>query len=253
MTILAIASQKGGTAKTTTAAHLGAALAERGQKILLVDMDPQGHIAESFGVPAQELDQEISQVLEQKIPLSDIIKEVRPGLFLAPANIQLSYTETRLYSRLRREDRLKQALARVAGRFDLVIIDCPPSLGILTVNALSAADQVLIPMATEYFGMLGVALLLQTIAEMREELNQDLSAMGVLATRVTRTQNAKEVLERTQLELGDDVRVFTVQIPETVRVKEAAALGKTIFEYAPDNPAATAYRMLAEEVWSYVR
>jgi len=253
MKILAIASQKGGTAKTTTAAHLGAALAERGQKILLVDMDPQGQLAESFGVPSQELAQEISQVLEQKLSLPDIVNEVRPGLSLAPANIQLSYTETHLYSRLRREDRLKQALAQVDGGFDLVIIDCPPSLGILTVNALSAADQVLIPMATEYFGMLGVALLLQTIGEMRAELNQDLAVMGVLATRVTRTHNAKEVLERTRTELGDEVRVFTVQIPETVRIKEAAALGKTIFEHAPDNPAATAYRMLAEEVSYYVR
>jgi chromosome partitioning protein len=253
MKTLAIASQKGGTAKTTTTAHLGAALAERGQKILLVDMDPQGHLAESFGVPAQELEQEISQVLEQKLSLDDIVHEVRPGLYLAPANIQLSYTETHLYSRLRREDRLKQALAQVDGGYDLALIDCPPSLGILTVNALSAADQVLIPMATEYFGMLGVALLLQTIGEMRAELNQDLTVMGVLATRVTRTHNAKEVLERTRADLGEDVRVFTVQIPETVRVKEAAALGKTIFEHAPDNPAATAYRMLAEEVSYYVR
>src|SRR5215217_3012780 len=123
MKVLAIASQKGGTAKTTTAAHLGAALAERGQRILLVDMDPQGHLAESFGVLAQELDQEISQVLEQKVQLSDIVKEVRPGLSLAPANMQLSYTETRLYSRLRREDRLKQALTQIDGDFDLAIID----------------------------------------------------------------------------------------------------------------------------------
>ncbi len=252
MTVIAIASQKGGTAKTTTCANLGAALAARGKRVLLIDMDPQGNLAESFGVPALSLDEEISLVLEQRLPLSDIINEIRPNLMLAPANLQLADLEPWLITSLRREDRLKQAIAAYDGGFDVALIDCPPSVGIFTINALSAADQVIVTMATEYFGMVGVAQLLQTIEKMRVHLNPQLSVMGVLATRMTRTTNAREVLDRTREELGQEVRTFSMVIPETVKFKEAAGLGKTIFEHAPNTPGALAYQMLAEEVFYYV-
>ena len=248
MPAIAIASQKGGSAKTTTAIHLGAALAARGRRVLLVDMDPQGHLAEGLGLAALELTAEISAVLERRQGIADILHPVRPGVDLAPSNIRLASVEAGLYTKLRREDRLKLALAPVAGAYDYVLIDCPPSLGLLTVNALSAADAVIVPMAAEYFSMLGVGLLLQTIDDMRAEINPTLAVRGLLPTRVARTVNAREILAHVRAELGERVRVFPCPVPETVKFREAAALGKTIFEYAPESPGAAAYRALAEEV-----
>jgi chromosome partitioning protein len=248
MPVLAIANQKGGSAKTTTTLHLGAALAARGNRVLLVDMDPQGHLAEGFGLAAMELEQEISAVLEKRAALGETLIHIRSGLDLVPANIRLSYIEASLFTKHRREDRLKLALADVASCYDFTLIDCPPSLGILTVNALSAADQVLIPMASEYFAMLGVALLLTTIGEMREEINPALSVRGLLPTRYARTVNAREVLARVKEDLGGQVDIFDPPIPETVKFREAAALGRTIFEHDPASPAADAYRALAEEI-----
>src|SRR5216683_3527292 len=143
MTTIAVASQKGGTGKTTTTTNLGAALATQGKRVLLIDMDPQGNLAESFGVPALSLDEEISLVLEQRRPLSSIVNEIRPNILLAPANLQLADLEPWLITSLRREDRLKQALAAFDGGYDVALIDCPPSVAIFTINALSAADQVI--------------------------------------------------------------------------------------------------------------
>src|SRR5947209_1254887 len=225
MSVLAIANQKGGSAKTTTTLHLGAALAALGKRVLLVDMDPQGHLAEGFGLAAMELEQEISAVLDRRVRIEDILRQVRPGVDLAPANIRLSYIEASLFTKHRREDRLKSALTSIAGGYDFTLIDCPPSLGILTVNALSAADQVLIPMACEYFAMLGVELLLTTIDEMRAEINPGLSIRGLLPTRYARTVNAREILAHTVETLADRVQVFEPPVPETVKFREAAALG----------------------------
>jgi chromosome partitioning protein len=246
--ILAVASQKGGAAKTTTVIHLGAALAQSGRRVLIVDMDPQGHAGECLGVPSQELDEEISQVLEEELPLPQIINQVRPNLDLAPANLRLANTEYQLVGKYRREDRLKRALLSVDGRYDDILIDTPPSLGLLTVNALSAAQTVLIPLAADYLSMLGVSLMLQTILEIRKEINPQLKVVGIVATRVTRTTNAHEVLERVREELKGSVPILSTHIPETVRFREAAGLGKTIFEHAPDSPGATAYLELAREV-----
>jgi len=252
MSVVAVAAMKGGTAKTTTCVNVGHSLAREGHKILLVDMDPQGHLGESLGIPSQELDQDMSQVLEGKIHIKEVVNEVRPNLWLAPSNINLSSTELTLSSKpFGRESRLKRCLAALDGGFDLTLIDCPPSLGTLTVNALAAADQVIIPMATDYFGMLGVALMLQTIEEMREELNPHLTVMGILATRAKRTANSREVLERTRGELPADQRIFSAVIPERTAFQEASGLGKTIFEHAPSNDGATAYLQLATEVYYY--
>jgi chromosome partitioning protein len=251
MSIVTIATNKGGTGKTTTCAHVGHALAMSGKRVLLVDVDPQGNLGEVLGVPSQELDQEISAVLESKVSLREIINEVRPNLFLAPANLRLSYLEPWLITSMRREDRLKQALASIDGEYDITLIDSPPSLGILTINALAAADHVLIPMATEYLSLLGVALLLQTIENMRMQLNPRLQVLGVVATRVTRTSNAREVLETVRGQLPAGVRLLDAAIPERTAAKEAAGLGKTVMEHAPDSPVATAYAELAEEVLRY--
>ncbi len=199
MTTLAIINQKGGSAKTTTVVHLGAALAALGKRVLLVDMDPQGHLAETFNISARALDREMSTVLMRKTPLRDVIVTVRPNLDLAPSNIRLSYSEPDLLRSHRREDRLKTALATVQGDYDVVLIDCPPNLGLLTVNALSAARYVLIPMAADFYNMLGVGLFLETLDEMRAELNPDLQVLGLLPTRYDkRTANAAEILERTR-------------------------------------------------------
>lgn len=246
--IIAVASQKGGSAKTTTTIHLGAGIAALGKRVLLVDIDPQGHLAEGLGYSAGELKQEISTVLDKKVPLADILLSPRKNLDLAPSNIRLSHLEPYLFTQNRREDRLKFVLSPVRDNYDFIVIDCPPNLGILTVNALSATDYVLIPMAGDYYGMLGVSLLLDTINEMKAEINPDLKILGILPTRFTRTTHTREVLERTKAELGDSIHIYDFHIPESVRFREATALGKTIFEYEPDSAGAQAYKQLAEEV-----
>jgi len=248
MSTLAISNQKGGSAKTTTTINIGAALAEHNKRVLLVDTDPQGHLAEGFGIAAGSLENEISFVLDGKIALEEILINLRPNLDLAPSNIRLSYLEALLFTRHRREDKLKNALESVKDRYDIIIIDCPPSLGLLTVNALSAADYVLVPMVCEFYAMLGVGLLLDVIDEMKIELNPALEILGIIPTRLNRTIHAREVVERTKNELRDRVRVFEPAINESVRFKESSAAGKTIFEYAPDIDGAKAYRILAKEI-----
>jgi len=246
--IIAIANQKGGSAKTTTTLSLGAALADLGKRVLLLDMDPQGHLAEGLGMPAEDLAHDISEVFDRKVELPTIILNVRDNLDLAPANIKLSYVEGNLFNMRRREDRLKMALSPLAASYDYVLIDCPPSLGLLTINALSAADTVLIPMAAEFYAMLGVRLLLQTIRDIQDEINPGLSIIGLIPTRVTRTSHAKGVLDHIHEELNGRVRIFEPGVPESVRLKDASGAGKTIFELQPDHPSALAYRALAEEI-----
>ncbi|MBE0480104.1 MAG: ParA family protein [Dehalococcoidia bacterium] len=246
--ILAVSNQKGGSAKTTTAINVGAGIASLGKRVLLVDMDPQGHLAEGFGIAAGSLEKELSLVLDGKCALTDIVLRLRPNLDLAPSNIRLSYLEAALFTRHRREDKLKNALASAGNGYDAVIIDCPPSLGLLTVNSLSAAGHVLVPMVCDFYAMLGVGLLLDIIDDMRIELNPSLNILGILPTRLTRTIHAREVLARTRAELKDRVRVFEPPVHESVRFKEAIAAGMTIFEYAPTIQGAEAYLTLAKEI-----
>jgi chromosome partitioning protein len=248
MTTMAVSNQKGGSAKTTTAINLGAAVAALGKRVLLVDADPQGHLAEGFDIATGALEKELSLVLDGKLSLPDIIINVRSNLDLAPSNIRLSYVEASLFTRHRREDKLKNAIAGADNDYDLIVIDCPPSLGLLTVNALSAAENVLIPMVCDFYAMLGVGLLLDVIEEMRVELNPSLRILGILPTRLNRTIHAREVLQRTKKELEYRIAVFEPAVNESVRFKEAAAAGKTIFEHAPDIQGAEAYRILAKEI-----
>jgi chromosome partitioning protein len=248
--VIAIANQKGGSAKTTTSVHLAVALAESGHSTLLVDIDPQGHVAENFAIPAERLEHEISDVLAGEKRITDvIIPHVRPNLDLAPSNIRLSDMELTLVNVRFREHKLKRALEPVVSQYEYLILDCPPNLGLLTVNALIAAKYVLIPMTSEYLSMLGVSLLLKTIRAINSEANPDLAILGVLHTRYkARTLHAREVIARTKDELGSLVRVYDTPIHESTRFAEATGQGTTVFEIAPDLQGALAYRELAKEV-----
>ncbi len=247
--VIAVANQKGGVAKTTTVIHLGVAIAELGKKVLLVDLDPQGHLAEGFGLVSDQLEAEVSDVLEGSKRITDIIiPGIRRNLDLAPSNIRLSDMELTLVNLRFREYKLKRALDPVLNRYDYLLLDCPPSLGLLTVNALIAARQVLIPMASEYYSMLGVSLLIKTIETIKREANPELQILGIMHTHHKRTIHAREVVNRTKAELGETVRVFDHPINDSTRFAEAAGQGRTVFETAADIEGAHAYRQIAKEI-----
>ncbi len=248
-TVIAVANQKGGVAKTTSVVHLGVALSELDKRVLLVDLDPQGHLAEAFGIVSDQLETEISEVLEGSKRMSEIIiPSIRCKLDLAPSNIRLADMELTLVNLRFREYKLKRALEPVLKQYDYVLLDCPPSLGLLTVNALIAADQVLIPMASEYFSMLGVNLLIKTIETIRQEANPELAILGIIHTHHKRTIHAREVVSLTKEELGEHIRIFETPINDSTRFAEAAGQGRTVFETAPDIEGARAYRQIAKEI-----
>jgi chromosome partitioning protein len=248
-TVIAVANQKGGVAKTTSVVHLGVALAELDKRVLLVDLDPQGHLAEAFGIVSDQLETEISEVLEGSKRMAEIIiPSIRYKLDLAPSNIRLADMELTLVNLRFREYKLKRALEPVLKQYDYILLDCPPSLGLLTVNALIAADQVLIPMASEYFSMLGVNLLIKTIETIRQEANPELAILGIIHTHHKRTIHAREVVSLTKEELGEHIRIFETPINDSTRFAEAAGQGRTVFETAPDIEGARAYRQIAKEI-----
>jgi chromosome partitioning protein len=247
--VIAVANQKGGVAKTTTVIHLGTAIASQGKKVLLVDLDPQGHLAEGFGIVSDKLKAEMSDVLDGSKKITEIIiPNVRPNLDLAPSNIRLSDMELTLVNLRFREYKLRRALEPVLSLYDYIIFDCPPNLGLLTINALMAANWVLIPMATEYYSMLGVSLLIKTVQAIKREANPNLSILGIVHTRNKHTVHAQEVISRTLSELGSQVRVFYTPVNESTRFTEAAGLGKTVFDTNPDLPGAKAYKTIASEI-----
>jgi chromosome partitioning protein len=247
--VITVANQKGGVAKTTTVIHLGAAIAQLGKKVLLVDLDPQGHLAEGFGIVSDKLKTEISDVLDGSKKITEvIIPKVRPNLDLAPSNIRLSDMELTLVNLRFREYKLKRAMEPVLTLYDYIIIDCPPNLGLLTINALMAANKVLIPMATEYYSMLGVSLLIKTVQAIQREANTNLSILGIIHTRNKHTLHAHEVISRTLAELGSQVHIFKTPVNESTRFTEATGMGKTVFDSHPDLPGAKAYRAIAEEI-----
>ena len=247
--VIAVANQKGGVAKTTTVIHLGVAIAELGKHVLLVDLDPQGHLAEGFGLVSDKLEMEMSDVLDGSKRIGDIIiPGLRPNLDLAPSNIRLSDMELTLVNLRFREYKLKRALEPILKRYDYVLLDCPPSLGLLTVNALIAASEVVIPMASEFYSMLGVSLLVKTIHTIKGEANPDLAVRGIIHTHHKRTLHAREVVARTKAELGDQIHVFETPINDSTRFAEAAGQGSTVFETAPEIEGAVAYRQIAKEI-----
>jgi chromosome partitioning protein len=242
---IAIANQKGGVGKTTTTLTLGAALVERGRSVLLVDLDPQSSLTIALGVDGEG--SSLYEVLGSTTPgsksIRDIVQRIAPRFYLAPSDIALSRSEAGLMVRLGREGVLKKALSEV--RFDYVLIDCLPSLGILTINALVAADEVLIPTSCEYLALRGIALFYQTLHEV-QSINPALDVLGILPTFFdSRLIHARDVL---QAMIEKDLPVFDVQVGRSVRFAEASLAGESILSYANRHAGAEAYRRLAEIV-----
>lgn len=247
--VIAMVNQKGGVGKTTSTVSLGAALAGYGRRVLLVDFDPQGALSVALGVNPNELDLTIYNLLTQAdCHVGDVIMSTDvEDLDLLPSNIDLSAAELQLVSEVGREHALGRALAPVLGEYDIVLIDCQPSLGLLTLNALTASSGVIIPMETEYFALRGVALLQDTIQKVTSRLNPGLEIIGVLATMYDpRTLHSREVLSTVQQAFGD--QVFQSVINRTVKFPDAAVAGEPITTFAPSSSGADAYRQLAREV-----
>ncbi len=248
-TVLAMCNQKGGVGKTTSTINLGAALAEYGRRVLLVDLDPQGALSAGLGIAAHELEHTIyNLMLSSGTAITDVLMPTGiEGVDLIPANIDLSAGEVQLINEVGREHTLARALRPVLHAYDYVLIDCQPSLGLLTVNALACADGVIIPLAAEWFSLRGVALLVDTISKVQDRINPDLSVEGVLITMYDgRTVHAREVVGMLHQRFGDTV--FDTVIGRTVKFPETTVAGEPITSYAPTSPAAQAYRALAREV-----
>ncbi|HEY4598481.1 MULTISPECIES: ParA family protein [Corynebacterium] len=248
-TIIAMCNQKGGVGKTTSTINMGAALAEFGRKVLLVDLDPQGALSAGLGISHEELDVTVHNLLVDNS--SSIFDAILPSgvenLDLVPANIDLSAAEIQLVNEVGREQALARALRPVMKDYDFIIIDCQPSLGLLTVNALSCADSVMIPVESEYFSLRGLALLMDTVEKVRDRLNFKLEVLGILVTMFDRrTLHAREVMERLVEAFGD--KVFDSVITRTVRFPETSVAGEPISTWAPKSSGAIQYRNLAAEV-----
>jgi chromosome partitioning protein len=246
--VVAMCNQKGGVGKTTSTINLGAALAEYGRRVLLVDMDPQGALSAGLGVPHYELEQTIHNVLvEPRVSIDDVLLSTRiKHMDLVPSNIDLSAAEIQLVNEVGREQTLGRALHPVLDRYDYVLIDCQPSLGLLTVNGLACSDGVVIPTECEFFSLRGLALLTDTVDKVRERLNPKLEISGILLTRYDpRTVNAREVMARVVERFGD--LVFDTVITRTVRFPETSVAGEPITTWAPKSTGAVAYRTLARE------
>ncbi|WP_235934104.1 ParA family protein [Paramicrobacterium chengjingii] len=246
--VIALCNQKGGVGKTTTTISVGAALSAYGRKVLCVDFDPQGALSAGLGVTTHDDLTVYDLLLSGKIDPHDAIKPTHvDGLDVIPANIDLSAAEVHLVGEVAREQILARVLRSVANDYDVVLIDCQPSLGLLTVNALTAAHGVLIPLECEFFALRGVALLIETIEKVKDRLNPALQLDGILATMFdSRTLHSREVLDRVVEAFGDDV--LETVIGRTVKFPDASVAGMPITEFAPEHNAAKAYRQLAREL-----
>jgi chromosome partitioning protein len=246
--VIALANQKGGVAKTTTTLNLAVAFAEKGHRVLCVDLDPQGNLTMSQGIDPDTLDKSIYDVLVHDMPIRDVI--VSREIDIAPASIDLAGAEIAMSTKIGRERSLQKALAEVADDYDFVCIDTPPSLGLLTINALTASNKVIVPVQCEYLSMRGLIQLQNTLEMIRENLNPDIEIEGILPTIMdTRTIHAKEAIEILEENFGD--RVFASRIRKTIRFAEAPVQGMSVLKYEPNGPAAEAYRQLAQEVLSH--
>ena len=247
--VIAIANQKGGVGKTTTAVNLGCALAELGKRVLLVDLDPQGHLTINMGYKhPDEIEVTVYHLLlDPQVRVEHAIKHTSLGVDFIASNIELSGAEIQLVQEMGRESFLKDKLRPVQDEYDFMVIDCPPSLGLLCVNALVAADEVLIPLQCEYFGMKGMQLLQNTIERVRIKLNPALHISGILPTiHKSRTLHSQEVLELVRERYGDTV--FNVVIKDSIRFAETPLAGMSILQYASSSEGANAYRALAKAV-----
>ena len=246
--IVAIINQKGGVGKSTTAINLSAALGEMGKQVLLVDLDPQGNSSSGLGIEKSAVDHCIYDVLLADVPIDQvIIPDVCPGLDVAPATINLAGAEVELVSEMARENRLKDAVGMMRGKYDYIFIDCPPSLGLLTVNALVAADKLLIPIQCEFYALEGVTKLLELMKRVKSRLNPTLDIYGVLLTMYdNRTTLSKQVVDEVKGYFGRIV--FNTLIPRTVKLSEAPSFGQPITQYDPRGKGSISYIELAKEV-----
>ena len=246
--VIAILNQKGGVGKSTTTINLGAALGSMGKQVLLIDLDPQGNTSSGLGIEKNRLEACIYDVIINGKQLTDIIiPDVCEGLDVAPATINLAGAEVELVSEMARENRLKEAINHIRGKYDYVFIDCPPSLGLLTVNSLVAADKLLIPIQCEFYALEGVTKLLDSMKRVKSLLNPGLDIFGVLLTMYDgRTTLSKQVAAEVRGFFGKTV--FETVIPRTVKISEAPSFGQSIIEYDPTGKGADAYMNLAKEV-----
>lgn len=246
--IIAMCNQKGGVGKTTTSINLAASLAEMGRKVLAVDFDPQGALSAGLGIQTHDVTTIYDLMLSRNLDVKEAIQHSKiPGLDVIPANIDLSAAEVHLVNEVAREQILAGVLKNVANDYDVIIVDCQPSLGLLTVNALTAAHGVLIPLECEFFALRGVALLIETVDKVRERLNPAIELDGIVATMFdSRTLHSREVLERVVETFGD--KVFETVVPRTVKFPDASVAGLPIIHFAPDHQAAEAYRQVAREL-----
>ena len=251
--IVALANQKGGVGKTTSAINLSAALAEIGQRVLLVDFDPQGGCAIGLGIEPGSLERSVyNALLDRDCDVeAAVLTTSFPGLDLLPSNIDLAAAELLLVQEVAREQTLLRVLAPLRTKYDWILIDCPPSLGLLTINALTSADGVIVPSECEYYALRGMALLMDSIERIRERLNPRLQIDGILSTMYdSRTLHSREVMERVRDAFGS--RLFDTVIRKTIRFAEAPVAGQPILSYAPQSTGAAAYRSLAKEVMDRV-
>jgi chromosome partitioning protein len=247
--VVAIANQKGGVAKTTTVQSLGVAMAEKGRRVLVVDLDPQACLTFSLGFDPDDLATSLHDVLVRRARMVDVRCDVPgvEGMSLIPATIDLAGAEVHLLSRTGREHVLARALQPILGDYDAVLIDCPPSLGVLTINGLTAAEVVIVPLQCEALSHRGVGQLLETIEDVRQFANESLRVLGVIPTMFDgRTTHSRKVLAEVEERYG--LPLFEPPVPKSVRFAEAPELGRSVLQHAPSSPGAAAYRALAEQV-----
>jgi len=245
---IAIINQKGGSGKTTTVVNLGAAVAEKGFRVLLIDLDPQSHTTIHLGLEPFKLEKSIYDVLVNEVSPDEIILETHvKNLFLLPAKIDLASAEIEMVNTIGREIVLREALKKTRSHYDYLFIDCPPSLGLLTLNALTTASEIIIPIQAEFFALEGLTKLIQTVQLVTERINPSTHISGVLITMFDKRKNiCKEVAEKVKEHFGE--KVFKTKIRENVKLAEAPGFGQTIFEFAPDSYGAEDYKKLAKEI-----
>jgi len=252
--IIAICNQKGGVTKTTTCLNLGAGLAREGKRVALVDADPQGDLTTALGWEGDTLDHSLGWLMylvtqDHKPPVREAILHHREGVDLIPSNLDLSTMESQLVNAMSREKVMANILKEIRDDYDYILIDCPPSLGMITINALTAADEVLIPVQAQYLPTKGMTSLMRSIDKVQNHTNEDLKIAGVVMTLVdNRTNLCKEVISRIRTEYGMHIRIFDTQIPVAVKAAEASKAGMSIFAYDARSKPALAYEQLTKEV-----
>ena len=246
--IISIVNQKGGVGKTTTSVNLSAYLAQKGKKVLVIDLDPQGNATSGYGLDKTELESSVYDVLVNDTPIADVIqKEKRHNLDICPTNINLAGAEVELVSAMSRETILKRSIDEIRDNYDYILIDCPPSLGLLTINALAASTGIIVPIQGEYYALEGLTQLIDTVNLVKKHLNPKIGIFGVIITMFDgRTQLTRQVTDEVKKYFGD--KVFETVIPRNIRLAEAPSFGKTIAEYDPKSRGGRAYSELAEEV-----